>query len=215
MIRGLTRSEIAMWGIVLLCFGASAGLYPRMPELMAAHWNIHGNADGYMPKSLGLFLLPTILAVFTLVFIAIPRIDPLKSNIQQFRSYYDGFVIVFLLFMLSIHVQVILWNLGVKISFNRTVPIGLGILFFSIGVLCEHVKRNWFIGIRTPWTLSNDRVWEKTHRVGGKLFKVAGAIAVLGAFFQAYMIPFILAPAILTAIFTVVYSFYAYRRETT
>ncbi len=81
-----------------------------------------------------------------------------------------------------IHFQVILWNLGIKISPSATLPIGIGILLLYIGILCENAKRNWFIDIRTPWTLSSERVWDKTHKIGGRLFKIAGVIAFVGVF---------------------------------
>lgn len=115
--------------------------------------------------------------------------------------------------MLSIHFQVILWNLGIKISPNVIVPIGIGILFFYIGILCENAKRNWFIGIRTPWTLSSERVWERTHKIGGKLFKIAGVIAFVGVFFQSYALFFILVPVISVAAYTIIYSYVEYQKE--
>jgi uncharacterized membrane protein len=184
-----------------------------MPEEMASHWNAKGEANGYMSKFWGLFLMPFILVGVALYFNVIPRIDPLKANIEKFRKYYDGFIILFFIFMLSIHFQVILWNLGVKISPNVTLPIGLGVLFFYIGILCENAKRNWFIGIRTPWTLSSERVWEKTHKTGGKLFKIAGIIVFVGVFFWSYALFFILVPVILVAAYTIIYSYVEYQKE--
>jgi len=207
------RIEIIILGIILLSFIVSIYSYPQMPEKVASHWNAQGQVNGYMPKFWGLFLAPFILVGLALLFAAIPRIDPLKENIQKFRKYYDGFIILFFIFMLSIHFQIILWNLGIRISPNVIIPISIGILFFYTGVLCENAKRNWFIGIRTPWTLSSERVWEKTHKVGGKLFKIAGVIAFIGVFFQNYALFFILIPAILTAIYAIVYSYIQYQKE--
>lgn len=209
----MRRIEIIILGIILLSFIVSIYSYPQMPEKVASHWNAQGQVNGYMPKFWGLFLAPFILVGLALLFAAIPRIDPLKENIQKFRKYYDGFIILFFIFMLSIHFQIILWNLGIRISPNVIIPISIGILFFYTGVLCENAKRNWFIGIRTPWTLSSERVWEKTHKVGGKLFKIAGVIAFIGVFFQNYALFFILIPAVLTAIYTIVYSYIQYQKE--
>ena len=93
-------------------------------------------------------------------------------------------------------------------------PIALGLLFFYAGILCENAKRNWFVGIRTPWTLSNDRVWDRTHQIGGKLFKLAGVITFLGVFFQNYAVFFILAPVLVVTVYTVVYSYVEYQKET-
>ena len=209
----MRKSEITVLGIILLSLIISIYFYPQMPEKIASHWNAQGQVDGYMSKFWGLFLIPFILVGFVLLFIAIPKIDPLKANIEKFRKQYNGFVILFFIFMLSIHFQLILWNLGIEISPNLVVPIGIGILFFYIGILCENAKRNWFIGIRTPWTLSSERVWEKTHKIGGKLFKIAGVIAFIGVFFQRYALFFILVPMISIAIYTIVYSYLEYQRK--
>ena len=199
-------------GIIVLCFTVSASLYTQMPDLMASHWDIKGEVNGYMTKFWGLFLLPTMLAGIYSFFLIIPKIDPLKENIEKFRKYYDGFIALFCLFMLIIYAHGILWNLGMKISPNIIMPFSLGFLFFYLGVLLENAKRNWFIGIRTPWTLSNDDVWNKTNKLGGKLYKVAGAIAVIGTFFPDYSIFFILVPILSVSIYTVAYSYFEYQK---
>ncbi|MGC8932793.1 MAG: SdpI family protein [Candidatus Methanodesulfokora sp.] len=206
-------SEIIILGIILLSFVVSIYFYPQMPEEMASHWNAQGQVDGYLSKFWGLFLMPFFLVGLALLFTAIPKIDPLKANIEKFRQYYDGFVILFFIFLLSIHFQVILWNIGIKITPNATLPIWLGLLFFYCGILCENAKRNWFIGIRTPWTLSSEKVWDKTHKIGGKLFKIAGIVSSVGVIFQSYALFFMFVPVILVAIYTVVYSYLEYRKE--
>jgi len=184
-----------------------------MPERMASHWNAKGQVDGYTCKNVGLFLLPCVMAGLALLFYIIPYLDPLRRNIEKFRPYYEGFIVLMSVFMLAIHYHVILWNLGIQISTNIVLPVGLGLLFFYCGILCEHAKRNWFIGIRTPWTLSNDRVWDRTHRLGGKLFKIAGVVAFVGIAFQKYVIYFILIPMLAVSIFVIVYSFVVYQQE--
>jgi uncharacterized membrane protein len=167
-----------------------------------------------MSKFWGLFLTPFMLMGLALLFIAIPRIDPLKANIEKFRKFYDIFIVLFFVFLFATHSQIILWNLGMEISPNVIFPIGLGLLFFYIGILCENAKRNWFIGIRTPWTLSNEVVWDKTHKIGGKLFKIAGVIALLGVFFQNYSLFFVIIPVISFSVYTIIYSYVEYQRET-
>ena len=184
-----------------------------MPEKMATHWNAAGKVDCYMSKSAALFLMPLVLVGIVLLFAVIPKIDPLKANIEKFRKYYDGFIILLSIFILSIHYQIILWSLGVKISPNVILPIGLGLLFFYTGILCENAKRNWFIGIRTPWTISNETVWNKTHKLGGRLFKISGIIALLGLLFQQYALWFVLVPVLSVAIYTIVYSYFEYKKQ--
>jgi len=118
-----------------------------------------------------------------------------------------------MLFLLYIYLLTLFWSLGYRFDMGRLMAPALAILFYYCGVLTEHAKKNWFIGIRTPWTLSSDYVWEKTHQIGGKLFKIAGAIAILGVFFPRFSFHFILIPAIFAGIYTMAYSYFAYRKE--
>jgi len=207
------KSEITAFGVTLLSFILSLYFYPRIPENMAFHWDISGQVDGYTSKHLGLFLIPFALVGLALLFVAIPKIDPLGENIKKFRKCYDGFVVLFFVFMFSVHLFVVLWNLGIKTNPNVIIPIGLGLLFFYSGVLCENAKRNWFIGIRTPWTLSSEKVWEKTHQIGGKLFKVVGVVSLIGAFFPSYALFFILLPVLSVMTYVLIYSYIEYQKE--
>jgi len=210
----LRKAEWLMLGFVLLAFALAAYFYPRLPERLASHWNASGEVDGYMSKGWGLFMLPVVLALMALIFMAIPRIDPRKTNIEKFRGYFEGFVILMMLVMFAIFAMILLWNHGVQVSPNLFMPVILGPVFFYLGVLCEKSKPNWFIGIRTPWTLSNERVWEKTHRVGGKLFKIAGVLTLLGIFFKKWSFLFVVLPVLAAVLFAVVYSYVAYQKET-
>lgn len=200
-------------GLVLLSFILSIYFYPQVPEQMATHWNSQGEVNGYMSKLWGLFFIPLLITGLVIMFLVIPRIDPRKENIVKFRKYYDGFIVILVLFMVAVHLQVLLWNTGIRISPNAVLPLGIGLLFYYMGILTENAERNWFIGIRTPWTLSSERVWKKTNRLGGKLFKIAGITAVFGTFFPEFAIYFILVPIISVAGFTVVYSYFEYQKE--
>ncbi|MGD1043271.1 MAG: SdpI family protein [Sedimentisphaerales bacterium] len=209
----ITKGQVTVIGLVLVAFIISFYFYPQMPAQMATHWNAKGQVDGYTGKDIGLFVMPCVMAGLAVLFFIIPYLDPLRRNIEKFRHYYDGFVVVVSIFMLAINYHIILWNLGIQISTNMVISVGLGFLWYYSGILCERAKRNWFIGIRTPWTLSSDRVWARTHRVGGKLFKVAGIVAFVGVAFQKYVLFFVLVPAIAVAVFTIVYSFVIYQQE--
>ena len=190
-------------------------MYPVLPDPIVSHWNAAGQADGYMSKVWGMSLIPLIMTGCLALFVTIPHIDPLKKNYEKFRNYYEGFILVFVLYLLAIQIQIILWGIGYEISPNRTFPILFGILFIYIGFLLEHAEQNWFVGIRTPWTLSSKDVWNKTHAIGGKLFKIAGIISFVGLFVQDLAIWLILVPVLAVALFTVVYSYVIYREEKT
>lgn len=207
------RIDFVMFGMVLIAFALGIYFYPQLPAQIPSHWNAAGEVDGYMGKFWGIFLAPFIMLAMALLFSLLPRIDPLKENYQRFRSYYNGFFVLLAVFFLVIQLQVILWSKGVQISPNVIFPIAVGLLFFYIGILCEHAKRNWFIGIRTPWTLSNEKVWDKTHQLGGKLFKIAGVVAIIGAFFGKLAFVFVIVPVLSAAVYTIIYSYFAYQKE--
>ncbi|HEY3361163.1 MAG TPA: SdpI family protein [Methanosarcina sp.] len=209
----MSKTTLKLIGLIVLSFFLSIYFYPQMPEQMAAHWNFQGEVNGYMSKFWGLFFMPLVTLCITVMFFLIPRIDPMKENIETFRKYYDEFNILLILFLVAVHLYVILWNSGIIISSSVVFPVGIGLIFYFIGVLTEHVERNWFIGIRTPWALSSDRVWKKTNQIGGKLFKIAGIIAILGVLFPEYIIYFILVPALIIVGFVFVYSYVEYQKE--
>ena len=210
----MQKSHFLIIILILISFGIGAYFFPQMPEKMASHWNTKGEVDGYMSKFWGLFLMPIILLGLFLLFILIPKIDPLKENIAKFRKYFDGFIVLITLFLFYIYLLSIAWNLGKRFNMGQMMMPALGMLFYYCGILTENAKRNWFIGIKTPWTLSSERVWNKTHKIGGKLFKAAGLIAFLGIFFPNYAFYFILVPALLVAFYTIIYSYFEYQKET-
>lgn len=211
----MRKSKIIISLIILISFAFGVYFYPQMPDKIATHWNIQGEVDGYMSKFWGLFLMPFISLGLFLLFLLIPRIDPLKANIEKFRKYFDAFIILFTLFLFYLYLLTVFWNIGMRFNMIQFLSPALGMLFYYCGILIENAKRNWFIGIRTPWTLSNEKVWEKTHKIGGKLFKISGAVAFLGILVPDYAIFFILIPAILSAVYTAVYSYFQYQKETT
>ena len=210
----MQKSHFLIIILILISFGIGAYFFPQMPEKMASHWNAKGEVDGYISKFWGLFLMPIILLGLFLLFILIPKIDPLKENIAKFRKYFDGFIVLITIFLFYIYLLTIAWNLGKRFDMGKMMVPALGMLFYYCGILTENAKRNWFIGIKTPWTLSSERVWDKTHKIGGKLFKAAGLIAFLGIFFPNYAFYFILVPALLVAFYTIIYSYFEYQKET-
>jgi uncharacterized membrane protein len=209
----LGRYEKAAAGIVLLSVLIGIVLYPSMPELMASHWDAAGQVDGYMPKFWGLFLMPIISAIILGLFIAIPKIDPLARNIRKFRKQFDMFVLLMMMFMLYIYLLTIGWNFGVRFGMTQALAPALALLFYYTGAMMEESKRNWFIGIRTPWTMSSDRVWGETNRLGGKLMRAAGVVALLGVVFPDFAFTLILAPVIAFAVFSVVYSYVIFKKQ--
>lgn len=190
--------------------GALSG--PSLPDQLVTHWDASGEPGGTMPKTQALLLLPALMAGLLAVFAVIPRVDPLGENITAFRPYYDWFVVVFTAYLSLVHVGIIAFNLGYEFDFVLLVLVGTAFLLYYAGVLLSVARPNWFVGIRTPWTLSNDEVWDRTHDLGATLFKLAAAVSLVGVFFGEYAVFFLLVPVLLSAAITVAYSYYLYER---
>jgi uncharacterized membrane protein len=144
----------------------------------------------------------------------LPRIDPRGSNYAKFGGAFDAIVVSIMLFMLGMHIIILRAALGYPVAMQRVVPAGVGVLLVVIGNLLPRARPNWFVGIRTPWTLSSDRVWEKTHRVGGQVFVAGGILIVLAAFVMQRWAHVTLIAVVLICVATVlVYSYLEWKRE--
>lgn len=207
----LVRAAIAL--VLIITAGMTIVAYPVMPDAVASHWNAAGDMDGTLPKFWGLILIPLLMYGFCALLAALPRIDPLRHNYPKFQASYEGFILVFAVFLFVIQLQIILWGLGIPLSPNLVMPLMIGILFISIGFLLEHAEPNWFVGIRTPWTLSSATVWKKTHQIAATLFKLAGLVSIVGVLAGRYAWLFILVPVIAVALYTVVYSYTEFKKE--
>ena len=115
-------------------------------------------------------------------------------------------------FLFYIHIITLLWNLNIRLDFNRMLAPAYAILFLVLGQLIGHAKQNWTVGIRTPWTLSSELVWDKTHQFGGKLFAMSGLICLLGIIFPSYTIYFLLIPILLASATSYIYSYIIYTK---
>lgn len=192
----------------------STYLYDQMPAQMVSHWSFTGQPDGLTTKPLALFVMPVISTFLLLLFVVIPGIDPMNKNFKNFRKYYDAFIVILMAFLFYLYALTIIWNLGNKFNMNQAISPAFGVLFWYCGVLIQNSQPNWFVGIRTPWTLSNKHVWKKTHEAGGKLFKTCGSLAFIGLVLPDLAIYFILVPVLVSAAFVVVLSYCAYRHQT-
>ncbi|HUI87126.1 MAG TPA: SdpI family protein [Anaerolineales bacterium] len=203
--------------VVLLFVSVLAGtlLWNRLPDPMASHWDVNDRVNGTTPKFWGVFLPPLMALVLCALFLLIPAIDPLKANIAKFRQLFNLFIALMMLFLTYVYGLSLAWNLGFTHFPMRGLLLpALGLLFVFTGFMLRRAKRNFFIGIRTPWTLSSDRVWDETHRVGSWLFMGSGLLAIVGSFFGgAAAFWFLFVPLIVSGIFLVVYSYVLYQQE--
>ena len=200
--------------LVLAAFAASALLYGRLPEAIPVHWNPHGEIDRYGSRLEGAFLLPTVALAVWLLLSLLPRIDPRRESYPKFRASYDLVVLATVALLVAIHLIVLAIALGYPAPITRLIPIGLGLMLITIGNVLPRTRPNWWMGVRTPWTLSSDRVWTRTHRLGGFLLVGAGVATLLGAFLPApWSFGIAVGAAVAAAIASVVSSYLFWRQE--
>lgn len=198
--------------IIAVLIAVGLVLLPQLPEQVPSHWNDQGQVDGYSSKLSGILLMPGILLATLLLLLVVPSIDPRKANIAKFRPQYNIFILCFVLFLAYLYVLTLLAGLGVKIDMNRMLMPAFGLFFIFVGSMVRHAKRNYMIGIRTPWTLHSDVVWDQTHRVGGIAFMVAGAFTMLTVFVPQLAFPVMMVSVLLVAVGSIVYSYIFYRQ---
>jgi len=208
-----TRQSYAV-GLALVAVSAAASALasPEMPARMATHWNAAGEADGQMPRLLGLAALPALSAGLLALFAVLPRVDPLGENVAAFREQYDAFVVLIVGLLTYVHLLVLAWNAGYRFEMVQALAPVVGVVLYYAGVLMEHAEQNWFVGIRTPWTLSDEEVWRRTHDRAGPLFKLAGAVAALGAVVPSAAIFLVAVPAVAAGAYATAYSYVVHRR---
>ncbi len=206
------NKNFILWLVVAASFAISAYLYPRMPEVMATHWGIEGQANGYMGKFWGLFLLPIITTLAIGLMTVVPKIDPLKNNIAKFRGYYNNFILFIAMFSFYIHSLTIAWNLGFEFDMTKMIIPAIAAVFWFASALMKNSKRNWFIGVRTPWTISNDLVWNKTNKLGAKIFKIFAIAGLAAIFFDNAYFLWLVVALIAASIYLVAYSYLLWRK---
>jgi uncharacterized membrane protein len=199
-------ARIVALALVLVSFAITALAYPHLPAQIATHWGPSGAPDGFAPKSAA-WWMPVIAATLGVILLWLPRIFPLRANFESFRPMYDWFVAAFEAFFLGLNAWTLAFNLGYEVSANVFMPFAMGLLFILVGAMLPRAKRNWVFGIRTAWTLTDDRVWAETHRVGGWLFVGAGVVSLVGALFPKYGIWFVIVPALVAGMGSVAYSY--------
>jgi uncharacterized membrane protein len=202
--------------LALAAAGMSAAVYHRLPDTMAVHWDLDGNPNGWMPRAIGAAFGPVMLVLMWLLLRFVPRIDPRAENYARFREAYEVIVASVLVLLLVVHGIMLAVALGYHVSVARIVPALVGALFVVIGNMMPLVRPNWWFGIRTPWTLSNDRVWTRTHRLAGYTMTAGGVVMIVAALAVPAQlgVPVLVAVAVASTFGPALYSYLTWKRET-
>lgn len=173
------RTDLPNWIIMVGMFLVAAASWSSAPDRYPIHWNWTGQVDRYGGKTEGLLLMPVMTLGIYLMLVFLPRIDPLRANYERFRGTYAAMRLVFTVSMALIYAVTLLSGAGYPVDTSRVMPMVVGGMLIVVGNFLGKIRPNWFVGIRTPWTLSSRKSWVKTHRLGGWLFILMGLSLVL------------------------------------
>jgi uncharacterized membrane protein len=202
-------------GIILLTIAFTVSVYSSLPDRMPVQWGIRGNVNRYGSRAEAAFLMPIVMIGLLLLLRVLPRIDPRRGNYAKFGDTYDLLVNSLIGLFAVMHVALLGTALGWPISMERLVPALVGLQFLILGNALPRARPNWWFGIRTPWTLSNDRVWMRTHRVGGYLLAAAGIVLLVAAAMPgAWSVALGITAVGAAAFGSFIYSYFAWKQET-
>lgn len=201
--------------VIVATIAFSLAMLPRLPDSMPMHWDMRGGVNRYGSRWEGALLLPGLMIAIWLLLRGLPRLDPRRANYAKFADTYDLVIDSLVVLFAVMQVALVGTALGWPVSMERVVPALVGLEFVILGNALPRARPNWWFGIRTPWTLSNDRVWSRTHRVGGYLLMAAGLVLLLGAFVPGPLTFSLGIAAVAAAVFgSLVYSYFVWKQET-
>lgn len=219
-MKGLRKSDYLLLAIIILSFIPGLVLYGQLPAQMPSHWNVYGQVDDYSSKAVGTFLFPGINLAMYFLFLFLPKLDPKRKNYDLFSGSYRIIRWTIHLFMLILYFITLYSSLRfaqgkATLDVSMLVPGAISVLFIIIGNYMGRFRHNYFIGIRNPWTLANEEVWQKTHRLGGKLFVLAGVLGLIGVFFNPVLrFGIFMGGVVVLLIITTIYSYLLFRKVT-
>jgi uncharacterized membrane protein len=201
--------------LVLLVMAAVAvALYPLLPQQIPTHWGLSGEPDGWTSKWPGAFLFVGLAAGIWLLLLLLRRIDPRRRHYAEFEPTFWLILNVLVLFLALLQGVAFGAALGWPVDMPRIVLLAIGLMFVALGNYLPRVRSNWWVGVRTPWTLESERVWRATHRLAGRTFVAGGLMIMVAAILADALRPWVaLAGLLLGGIVPVVYSYIVWRRE--
>lgn len=175
----VTRANTVLVVVTLLCLGVGVWAYPKMPDRVPTHWNFRGEVDGYSSRSFAVFFFPALTLAMYALFLYLPHLDPRKASYKQFEGVYHLIMTAIIMFMNGIYLIIIMAGLGYVLNVGVLVRLAVSLMFVVIGDQLGRVKPNWFVGIKTPWTLSDEENWRRTHRFGAKTMVLGGVLSLV------------------------------------
>lgn len=214
------RKFFSLINIVLMVFLAIYffrlfNIYHMLPDTIPTHWNVYGEIDGYGHKSI-IYIIYGVCWFMLFSFEVFSKIDPNKNNYEKFSRVYEIFkVLIIALFIFLLEYMLLTINGSPVPPIEKLMPVSMGVMFIILGNYTPKIKQNYYFGIKCPWTLDNEVVWNKTHRFGGIVFVIMGLVWIVSAFLPSGSIIFAVDMIVTFAsiLSTFVYAYFAHKKE--
>ena len=197
------------WAII---FGVAVFMAPCVPDQLPSHWNAQGQVNSYTSKPLAVFLFLGLIIAFYILLVFLPRLDPFRKNYQQFANVYYWLRLMMAGFFVAFYIIFLLAASGHLSNIQKAIIPLMAFLFVGMGFLMPKIKRNYFVGIKTPWTLHSDEVWAKTHKLAGWCFIAAGALCFFTLWAGDWAFVLFMIIILLAVLSPVVYSYLEYKK---
>jgi immunity protein, SdpI family len=208
------KRELPQLVVVAGLFMTAALSWSHAPDRIPVHWNVAGEVDRYGGKFEGLLLVPLMALGLYLLLLFLPRLDPGYVNYQKFATPYLVIRWSLLVFLSVIYGATLMSAFGRPVDIGAIVPCAVGLLFIVLGNFMGKIRPNWFVGVRTPWTLSSKLSWAKTHRLAGRLFVVMGLLFFVLAFVhKTWLVATLISVMVGCVVWMVVYSYLIWRND--
>lgn len=194
---------------------ASLFLYPKLPDTIPTHWGINGQPDDWGSKAWAAWLIPGISIIFMFLFPFLAKIDPKSENYKKFSGPYEAIQTLLIGFMAFIFfLQYYFTFYPTKQALMTPIMLSaMGVMFIVMGNYMGKVRQNFFVGLKTPWTLADPEVWQKSQRFAGWLFVIAGIIFLIEAWLQLYLMPVFILMILAIVLVPTVYSYVLFRKK--
>jgi uncharacterized membrane protein len=199
------RYYLGAGAVLLAVLAGTLVAYPQLPAILPMHWDAHGQVNGWGPKWWLFLTGPGSIALIVLTFSALPWLSPKKFEVDSFRATYLYLMMTLVALLAYVHLLVLAADLGVALDMTRAIAGGICLLIALMGNVLGKVRRNFFIGVRTPWTIASEQVWNATHRFAAKTFVAGGVFGLLAVLLRApFWVP--MATILIAALSPVIYS---------
>jgi uncharacterized membrane protein len=186
---------------------------PDLPEVLPSHWNLQGQPDGWMHRNVALLLLPALMVGWLGVTVLLPYISPQRYKVDSFAGVYGYCMFLVQGLFAYVHGLMTLGVLQQRIDVGRAIVVGALLLLTLLGSVLGKVHRNFWIGVRTPWTLADDRVWDRTHHLAAWMFPLAGLLGIPAALLlPTTLLPLSLIGIVVAALVPAIYSLVLYKK---